>query len=64
MALDATKPNESESQYRAFDLAEALPTDLDQIDFSSLSKIEIVIPLPSCKRGLETADQAAAAIGC
>lgn len=47
MALDATKPNESESQYRAFDLAEALPTDLDQIAFSSLSKIEIVIPLPS-----------------
>lgn len=46
MALEATKPTVS-AQQRVFDLVEALPTDLDQLDFSSLSKIEIVIPLPS-----------------
>jgi hypothetical protein len=47
MSHDAAKPNESEPRHRIFDLAEALPADLDQLDFSSLSKIEIIIPLPS-----------------
>lgn len=47
MTLDATEPSESQSQHRVYDLTEALPADLDQLDFSALGKIEIVIPLPS-----------------
>lgn len=47
MTLDAAKLNKSQSQHRVYDLAEALPADLDQLDFSDLSKMEIVIPLPS-----------------
>lgn len=47
MTSDAENPSQAEPQHYICDLATSLSVDLDQIDFSTLGKLEVVIPLPS-----------------
>jgi len=47
MTIDTGKPDESYARQCVYDLAEALPADFDELDFSNLAEMEIVIPLPS-----------------
>ena len=47
MAIDPVKPCEARGKRYVCDLADALPADFAEIDFTDLGEMEILIPLPS-----------------